>query len=443
MIQFEKDIREQRGTDRKADLRRRELKTQMNRSSAYLVFLLLSMGAHPWIQLGFSVGRAQVVVSSIYWGSSLGAPISAHPGDVNVPLSVVLTNVGDDVARGVMARLELKPPFSFDFYQEGKRQSATVVSVNAGDIAAGFSYVLRFILSIDWQAGEGIYRLLLHVSYSSARELGQVTVTQDVDLPVWRGRLHVQRVVTTPEKIYPGSIGVLLRIWIVNTGQGAEQDVEVKLALEKPFKSSSSSSDRVFLGLVAPNQPTLAEVRIDVDEDAKAGDYSIPLLSTIGKAAPAPLGSVLLYVNEKARFEVVGISPQEVRVGDTGVTVSIQVRNVGRATAKSVRIQVRPGNFFSGTLTDFLGTLEPGELKNAFVTVDVDGKAQATEYRIDLRVDWTQDENSLHDTIIVVLKVAEKPILLQLLPMLIPIVLVLFALGYYRRRRMKTLASGI
>jgi len=413
------------------------LKTKLNRQSTCLVLLVLVLAVHPTIQVAFSVGRAQVIVSSVYWGTAPSVIINARPGDVNVPLSIILTNVGDDVARAVSARLDLTPPFLFEYYQDGKKRSSSFVSQSAGDIAAGSSRTLLFTLSITPDAAEGMYRLLLLIEYSSARELQQIASTQNVDVPVWRGSLHIQRIVTVPDKIYPGTIGVLLKVWIVNTGQGAERDVEVMLDLKDPFKHSSSSSNRVFLGIVQPYQSSMAEFRIDIDEKAKPGDHSVPVLSAIGKATPALLGPVSLYVNEKARFEVVKISPREIGSGDTGVTVTLLIKNVAQVTAKSVRIQLRPGNYFSGVLSDFLGTLEPGEEKAAFFTVDVDGKAPTIDYKIDLRLEWTQDENSLSDTVPAVLKLNWKPPILQFAAPLAVLALLIIVFAFRRLKRAK------
>ena len=413
----------------------------MNRPTICLALLLLCLGLNLSIVLPLSVGRAQVVVSSVYWGDSATSPISARPGDVNVPLSIVIANVGDDVARAVIAKLDLAKPFSFEYYQEGEKRSAQQISLTAGDIQSGQSQRLRFILSIASDATEGIYRLQIQLSYSSARELQEIVATSNVDVPVWRGKLHVQRVVTVPQKIYPGSVGVLVKVWVVNTGQGAEQDVEVRLALQKPFKPSSSNSDKIFLGTVPSRETGLAEFHLDIEDTARYGEYPVNLLLTTGKGTPSLLGVVSLYLNEKAKFQILSLSPEQVSSGDTGTTLSFSVKNTGGVAAKSLRIQLRPGNYFSGTLTDFLGTLEPGEEKAAFITLDVDGKTPDGDQRIDLRADWTQDENSLYDTVSIVLKVRRKPFFIQYASQLVLAAIAIATVIYYLRRKQKRQTS--
>jgi hypothetical protein len=92
------------------------------------------------------------------------------------------------------------------------------------------------------------------------------------------------------------------------------------------------------------------------------------------------------------------------------------------------------GNYFSGTLSDLLGTMNPGDSRTAFFTVDVDQKAVPQRYAVDLRIDWTQDEGyNLNDTLPLNITVKEpSPPFLLIAAAIIAAVLLL---GYVRRRR--------
>ena len=92
------------------------------------------------------------------------------------------------------------------------------------------------------------------------------------------------------------------------------------------------------------------------------------------------------------------------------------------------------GNYFSGTLTDFLGTMQPGESKTAYLTVDVDSKATSQVYKMDLRLDWTQSDNSLDDTLPVQLQVAPAELPMPLIAVAV-VLLALVAVVVVRRRR--------
>jgi hypothetical protein len=382
------------------------------------------------------IGVANIAVNSVYWGSNPVVPSTAHPGDTNVQLSIVLSNVGDDVARGVNATLFLGPPLIYTYYLNGIQYSATAVSKFAGDIDAGRSFTLAYTVSVDSNANEGIYRYSLLISYKSARELQQINSNVMVDVPIWKGELHIQGVVTLPTKIYPGSKQVLLKVGIVNSGMGAAKDLQLQLALKPPLTASSSSSDRVYVGNIPTGQGAEADFIVDVASDAQFGQYSVVLGEQTGQKI-VPIGELTLYINEKVKFDIVSVTPSTVSAGDSGRVISVELKNGGSVKADSVRVQLRVGNFFTGTLTDFLGTMLAGETKIAFFTVDIDSKAQPGKYNLDLRLDWTQEDNALDNTQTLTLLVASPAPPVTMI--VIGVIVLAVVAGYFliRRRRMK------
>jgi len=382
-----------------------------------------------------------VEVTNVFWGSNPADPSAAHPGDTNVQMNIVITNVGDDVARGVNVTLYFGPPISYTYFLGETEYSADSVSKIAGDMPAGQSFVVNFPVSIDANAKEGIYRYNLAIAYKSARELQPIDKIVKVDIPVWKGQLHVQNVATAPLKIYPDSKQVVVKVGIVNSGQGAAKNVRVLLDLRSPFTASSSGSDEIFLGNIPAGQVVEADFVVDVASTAIFGQYDL----TIGQETDSkliPFGQIPLYINEKVKFEVVSVNPTTVHSGDSGDVIRVEIRNAGSVKADSVRVQLRVGNFFTGTLTDFLGTMLAGETKVAFFTIDIDSKAQPGNYSLDLRFDWTQEENSLNDTLPLPLEVQAPgpPIAL----IIVAVVVVVGGGGYMllRRRRAKVAAQA-
>lgn len=395
-----------------------------------------------------AIGMANVVVTSVYWGSNAQTPTNVHPGDVNVQLSIVLSNVGDDVARGVNATLLLESPLIYSYLVEGKEYFSTTVSKIAGDMEAGSSSTLIYTVSIDSQATEGIYRYNLQISYRSAREIRQINKIVTIDVPIWKGELQIQNVQTDPIKIYPGSKQVQVKVFVVNSGKGSISDVHLHMNLESPFTPSSSGSDVFFIGNLAPvgSLPSSgglspgpiseADFIIDVDEDASFGRFPI-VITQESLSTQIPIGEVSLYVNEKVRFEILDVAPTTFNPGDTGNVIRVEIKNAGSVKADSVRVQLRVGNFFSGTLTDFLGTLLPGESKVAFFTVDIDAKAPPEQYAFDLRVDWTQEENTLDDTLRLILNLEPQETPTTQIAIVLIILIVIIAVVALRRRRKK------
>jgi hypothetical protein len=383
-----------------------------------------------------AIGVANLVVTSVYWGTNSMDPTTARPGDVNDQMSIVLTNVGDDVARGVNATLFLGPPLTYAYTINGVEQTSNTVSKSAGDISADQSFTLAFTVNVDANAKQGIYRYTLQLTYRSARELQQINTSLPIDVPLWNGELHVQNVVTVPTKIYPDTKQVALRVFLANSGKGAAEDVQLQLLLMQPFTASSSGSDRIYVGNIPAGQVSEADFVVDVASDAQFGQYSV-ILGEQAADKVIPIGQVPLYVNEKVKFYIPSVTPNVVHAGDSGVVIRVEVQNQGSVKADSVRVQLRVGNFFTGTLTDFLGTMLANETKVAFFTVDVDSKTQAGQYNLDLRFDWTQDNNALDDTMPLILTVQPAGVPFTLIIVIAVLVLVIVGYMFIKRRRAK------
>jgi len=401
----------------------------------------MAVGSLHYIASVNAIGVANVVVTDVYWGTIKGSPENPHPGDVNVQLSIELTNVGDDVARSVNLVLPLQRPLMQNYTGlDGKEHSRTSISQVVGDIPAGQLRTILFTVSIDANAKEDNYQYDLGVSYKSARELQQINKSVTIYVPIWWGDLRIEDVSTAPLKVYPDSKQVEVKVRLRNSGSGAVSNVQLYLELTPPFAVSSSGSDRLFVGNVPAGEAYEADFVVDVQENATFGQYSL-ILSEDRNGRSAPIGEVPLYVAEKVTFEILSVTPKDVYIGETGIVIQVELKNAGSVKADSVRVQLKVGNFFSGTLTDFLGTMLAGEAKVAFFTVDIDAKAQPGQYAIDLRLDWTQEDNSLDHKSSISLNVQAAPF--PVVPVVVAIA-VIAAVGYflYRKRVKKPQATA-
>ena len=407
----------------------------LTRRALALSIMLITVMAMPFVSSVGAVSQPNVVVTSVYWGTNPLGGISVHPGDTNIPLSIVLSNAGDAAARDVSAKLVLATPFSYAYNVNGSQVNTGTVDQSAGDIQAGFSFTLRYALTVASDAIAGIHRLTLILDYKTARELLPVEKTLSVDVPVWTGDVRVQHVVTVPAKVFPGDNQIAVKAWLVNSGTGSTADFQVRLVLQDPFQASSGGSDTFFLGTMQPGQVSEADFYVDISKSAQFGSYNLKLVTvSAGSSGQGEIGQIPIYVSEKVIFEVVQVEPKVVHAGDSGVSIKVTIKNTGTVAADSVRAQLMVGNYFSGTLTDFLGTMQPGESKTAYLTVDVDSKATSQTYKMDLRLDWTQSDNSLDNTLPVELQVTSAELPLPLIAVAV-ILLVLVAAVVVRRRR--------
>ena len=408
----------------------------MTRRALVLSMLMIAVMIAPLVCSVEAVAQPDVVVTSVYWGTNPLGGVSVHPGDTNIPLSIVLSNAGDAAARDVTAKLVLASPFSYVYRVNGNPVTAKTIDQSAGDVQASFSFTLRFALTVASDATAGVHRLTLILDYRTATELLPVEKTLNVDVPIWTGDVRVQHVVTVPSKVYPGDNQVAVKAWLVNSGTGSTADLQARLVLQDRFTPSSGGSDLFFLGTMQPGQVSEADFYLDISKSTKFGSYNLRLVTgSTGSSGQVEIGQIPIYVSEKVIFEVVQVEPKVVHAGDSGVSIRITIKNTGTITADSVRAQLKVGNYFSGTLTDFLGTMQPGESKTAFLTVDVDAKATSQIYKMDLRLDWTQTDNSLDDTLPVELQVAPAELPLPLIAVAVVLVALVVVVVVRRRRR--------
>lgn len=408
-----------------------------------LTFLIVFSIPRTNLPSAYAIGIANVVATNVFWGPDVTNPLAVHPGDVNVPLSIILMNIGDDVARNTNATLFLSPPIDYNYFVNGIEYNAPAVTKVAGDLQPGAQFMLVYTITVEPKAKEGIYRYDLSLSYSSARELQQVNKSVEVDVPIYRGELHVQAVTTNPVKMYPDSKAVQVIVTLANSGQGIAKDVQVIFELTSPFKPSSSGSDRLFLGNLPAGQTSNANFIVDVAENATFGQYS-PILAEVVGNQTVPIGQVPLYVDEKVNFKILSATPSVVHPGDSGDVIRVQIQNAGSVKAESVRVALQVGNFFTGTLTDFLGDVLAGENKTAYFTVDIDSKAPIGQYKLDLRFDWTQDNGqfALDNTYPVDL-VVQPAAVFSLLILVVVIITIGGAMYFFRKRWKMARAKAI
>lgn len=358
----------------------------------FLVFLVVLGSSRQQLPSARAIGVADVIEQTIYWGTDVNNPITAHPGDTNIVLSIVLANIGDDIARNVTATMFFHPPVDYSYVSNGVITNASSWTKLAGDMNAASTFTLTYTVSVEPNAIPGVYHYALQIAFKSARELQQITKTVLVDVPITKGELHIQSTVTDPLKMFPDSYDNTVTVTIANSGNGLAKDVQVYLELKPPFEVASSGSDQIFLGNLPAGQATPVNFHVDVMPNATFGQYEVLLSEVVGNQH-IPIGQVPLYVSEKARFKVLNINPETLHPGDSGVVVTVQVENMGTALAQSVRAQLLVGNDITGTLSDFLSDIPPGQNKTAIFTLTIDTNMPIGSYSIGLRFDWTQDNN--------------------------------------------------
>jgi len=400
----------------------------------FLAFLIALSLPKTELPTAHAIGVADVIEQTVYWGTDMMNPQTAHPGDTNIVLSIVLANIGDDIARNVTATVYFNPPVDYTYLNNGVATNASSWTKRAGDMEAGATFTLTYTVSVEPSATAAVYHYNLQIAFNSARELQQITKTVLIDVPITQGELHIQSTVTDPFKIFPDSYDNTVTVTIANSGNGLAKNVQVYLELTQPFVVASSGSDEIFLGNLPAGQTIPANFHVDVMPNATFGQYEITLAQVINKQR-IPIGQVPLYVAEKARFAILSINPNALHPGDSGVVVTVQVENLGTTLAQSVRVQLLVGNDITGTLSDFLSDIPPGQNKTAIFTLTIDSSMPIGSYSVGLRFDWTQDNNqyALNHTYLITLNI-EGGGYTTYAPIAAAIIIIVLA-GYFARKK--------
>src|SRR5208282_6232003 len=158
----------------------------------FLTFLIALCLSKTGLPVAHAIGVADVIEQTVYWGSDITNPQTAHPGDTNIVLSIELANIGDDIARNVTATLYFNPPVDYTYVSNGVAVNASSWTKLAGDMDAGSTFTLTYTVSVEPSAIAGVYHYDLQIAFKSARELQQITKTVLVDVPITQGELHIQ-----------------------------------------------------------------------------------------------------------------------------------------------------------------------------------------------------------------------------------------------------------
>jgi len=147
----------------------------MRRSFYALLIVLMITGLialNNQIIKAHSQPEIEFIVEDIYWGTPQNNPITVNPGDINVPLTIVVRNHSNETLRGVTGTLDLVYPF-IDYKTQSNTSSALGQPVEAGDvfnqtgdILPSGSFTLTFYLNIDDDATKGAYEVNLTISYN-------------------------------------------------------------------------------------------------------------------------------------------------------------------------------------------------------------------------------------------------------------------------------------
>ena len=367
-------------------------------------------------------GRTFFVAGTV-WGSPAN-PVDVEPGDRNVPLTVTLQYLGTSTAKSIHAWLELPNGFT-------DIDGAQKAFAYTGGVGVNSYFSLIFNLNIEADAVIGNYTMTLDISWSTQSPADAYSyIHESVPVPVNFNRysdITLQKISISPPKVYPGDKNVDLKLSFTNAGSATAKNVIVEIVQTQYVRPSWGGANTFFIGTVQPGQTVPADFYIDVDESAPSPS-NLTLIAKIMYGTmkdPEKSVEIPLSLSAKAGFVVTSTKIPEIHVSDTGIVILVTFKNNGTEAAQGASVQIEVPNVFSGTTTDYFGTVEAGEEETATFVLDINSNAEIGSYVLNLRLSWSQPEAThiFTQDLSLELNILENP-----LSTLLPIIMILLAI---------------
>jgi hypothetical protein len=209
-----------------------------------------------------------------------------------------------------------------------------------------------------------------------------------------------------------GTEGTVL-LTVQNTGHEDGKKTVLKIARNdnSPVVPSQSS---VYVGDFPVGATASGTFRISVSSDAEEQVYPLDVFVTYedneGDTVTSDTETIGIPVGGKVAFAIVS-DPAEMTTGQKKV-ITILYQNTGGATVYNAQARISAVDPF--TCSDdvaFLGTVEPGETKEAAYEISVDSSATEKEYGIDSEVRYRDalDNSRVTDPLKVRIRIEANP----------------------------------
>lgn len=267
-----------------------------------------------------------------------------------------------------------------------------------GDIKGGTSIPVNFHVKIPRNATAGTYQLPLDIRYTYLYEADQYGTdsiqyrylerNETLLLPVKiKPELQFSILYSGTEHINAGTEGYL-NLVIRNTGHEDGKRAILKIVRNdnSPVIPTDSST---YLGDFLQGAEIATKFKISVNKDAESKPYPLDVYinyeNAEGDVTDTDRTTIGIPVGEKVAFTI-SSTPIEVSPGQKKV-ITVQYMNTGGATVYSAQARISAVDpFTSSDDTAYIGTLAPGEMKEAAFEISVDGAATPKEYGLDSEV---------------------------------------------------------
>ena len=336
------------------------------------------------------------------------------PGDT-VQLKVIIENKGVNefkfIQSGIVERDDLPNTAKFLTVTIAQGDAPVVIKSDPqmlGDLKGSSIANCVITMKVDADAAAGSFNLPLNLKYSylyEAEQYGVDTIqyhykeiNETFSLPIKiKPELKISVISAKAEHLNPGTEGYIT-LEVKNIGHENGKNAIIKIA-RNDMSPVLPTSGSMYIGDFSVNQVVSSRFKISISGDAEEQTYPLDVLvnyeNSEGDQITSGVVTIGIPVGKKIDFSIIS-NPNIVSPGQKKV-IAVNYTNTGGAPAYNVQARISAVDpFTSNDDTAFLGTLAPGETREAAFEISVDKAATIKEYALDSEVRYRDAlDNSL------------------------------------------------
>jgi len=366
---------------------------------------------------------ALIAVSPVFAGSKYitGSPdLNAHiiganefsPGD-DINLGIAVENTGlteyKIVKTGIMDSNDISSTAKQLTVALGAGDAPIVVKADSqiiGDLVASGNATVTFHIKVNQDAPSGTYTLPMVLNYTYLYEAEQYgtdtleyrykTINKVIDIPVKiKSEVQIEIPSVKAETLNAANEGYV-NLTVKNVGYENGRNAVVKIQ-QNDASPVTPSEGSVYIGDFPRGEVVDCRFRVAISSDAQEKTYPLDVLvnykNSEGDFVDSKIETIGVPVGNKVAFSV---TPVAVNLSASGKSeIRVKYENTGGATAYNAQARISAVDpFTSNDDTAFLGTMAPGDAREAAFLVSTDTKATVKEYGLDSEVIYRDSLNN-------------------------------------------------
>lgn len=286
-------------------------------------------------------------------------PVPAIPGS-DLLFNVLIENWGERPAENVTVRIV--PDDHIKLKSEAERTFTLPM------LCSICTTELNYHLFVDSNSPSGDYKIKISSSWTTTS--GTKAQDSDFNFTVKGSpKFVISKVAYEPGETEPGK-STRITLTVENRGTRNAQNAILSVNTAPAGTSGKSpfsivgSGNQFFLGNVAMGEKKTVSFTIVTDPEAAVGGYNLPINISSNEGSQSDQLGIYVKARASLRAPRLETDPREIIPGKSFL-LSITVENTGKSSAKSVKVDVVPGEFLSGQTASYLGTIKADDKDTA------------------------------------------------------------------------------